>query len=131
MTGSAKQSSSSKKGLDYFVAYAPRNDQASRAPKTAEPTRTCVAPSWIATEKSALMPIDRFFNPLRAAILAVSAKCGAGASLTGGMHINPEIGRGYFSRQLAIKLSASDGATPAFCGSSPVLSWTNNWGRRS
>ena len=33
------------------------------------------------------MPIDRFFSPLRAAILAVSAKCGAGASSTGGMHI--------------------------------------------
>jgi len=57
-----------------------------------------------------------------AAILAVSAKCGAGASLTGGMHISPEIGRPYFSRQLAMKASASDGATPAFCCSSPVLS---------
>ena len=53
------------------------------------------------------MPIERFFNPLRAAILAVSAKCGAGASLTGGMHISPEIGRPYFSRQLAMNASAS------------------------
>ena len=35
-----------------------------------------------------------------------------------------------FSRQLAMKASASAGATPAFCGSSPVLSWTNNSGRR-
>src|ERR1700686_2826444 len=116
MTGSAKQSSSSKKGLDYFVAYAPRNDEASRAPKIAEPTRTCVAPSWIATEKSALMPIDRFFKPLRAAIFAVSAKCGAGASLTGGMHINPETARPYFPRQLAMKASACAGRTPAFRG---------------
>ena len=32
----------------------------------------------------------RFFSPLRAAIFAVSAKCGAGASSTGGMHISPE-----------------------------------------
>jgi len=34
----------------------------------------CVAPNWIAVAKSALMPMDKFFNPLRAAILAVSAK---------------------------------------------------------
>ena len=42
------------------------------------------------------MPIERFFNPLRAAILAVSAKCGAGGSLTGGMHISPEIVQAIF-----------------------------------
>src|SRR3954463_12992400 len=93
-----------------------------RCPKIADPTRTWVAPNWIAVAKSALMPIDRFFNPLRVAILAVSAKCGPGASLTGGMHIRPEITRRYLSRQLAMKASASPGATPAFCGSSPVLS---------
>ncbi len=37
------------------------------------------------------MPIDSSFRPLRAAILAVSAKCGAGASSAGGMHISPSI----------------------------------------
>ena len=37
------------------------------------------------------MPIDSNFSPLRRAILAVSAKCGAGASSCGGMHIRPEI----------------------------------------
>src|SRR3984893_17268501 len=73
-----------------------------RAPKIAEPTRTCVAPNWMAIAKSALMPIDRCFKPLRAAIFAVSAKCGAGASLTGGMHIRPEIAKPYFSRQAAM-----------------------------
>src|SRR4030088_3559172 len=52
-----------------------------RCPKIAEPTRTWVAPNWIAVTKSALMPIDRCFRPLRAAIFAVSAKCGAGASV--------------------------------------------------
>ena len=31
--------------LDCFVAYAPCNDEAARAPKIAEPTRTCVAPN--------------------------------------------------------------------------------------
>src|SRR5438270_4960887 len=64
-----------------------------RCPKIAEPTRTWVAPNWIAVAKSALMPIERFCSLLRAAILAVSAKCGAGASLIGGMHIKPEICR--------------------------------------
>src|SRR5258705_273932 len=53
----------------------------------------------MAIAKSALMPIDRPFSPLRSAIFAVSAKCGAGASSTGGMHIRPEIGKPYFSRQ--------------------------------
>ena len=78
----------------------PRSTRSSpRCPKIAEPTRTWVAPNWIAIAKSALMPIDRFFRPLRAAIFAVSAKCGAGASSTGGMHIRPEIARPYFSRQ--------------------------------
>jgi hypothetical protein len=50
-----------------------------RCPKIADPTRTCVAPNLTAMAKSALMPIERFFSPLRAAIFAVSAKCGAGA----------------------------------------------------
>src|SRR5882724_7983465 len=77
-----------------------RDDRVYRCPKIAEPTRMCVAPNWIAVAKSALMPIDRLFSPLRAAIFAVSAKCGAGASSTGGMHIRPEIGKPYFSRQL-------------------------------
>ena len=45
----------------------------------------------IAVAKSALMPIDSLASPLRAAIFAVSAKCGAGASVAGGMHISPEI----------------------------------------
>src|SRR6202158_6133134 len=96
--------------------YAPRNDERidQRCPKIADPTRTCVAPIWIAMAKSALMPIDRFFNPLRAAIFAVSAKCGAGASSTGGMHIRPETGKTYFSRQLAMKGSALRRATPGF-----------------
>ena len=40
--------------------------------------------------KSALMPIDNSFRPLRLAILAVSAKCGPGASSAGGMHISPD-----------------------------------------
>ena len=62
-----------------------------RSPKIALPTRTWVAPSAIAVAKSALIPIDSNFKPLRFAILAVSAKCGPGASSSGGMHISPEI----------------------------------------
>ena len=60
-------------------------------PKIAVPTRTWVAPNAIAVAKSALIPIDSSFRPLRAAILAASAKCGAGASSNGGMHIRPAI----------------------------------------
>ena len=68
-----------------------RDDSNHLCPKIALPTRTWVAPSMIAVAKSALMPIERLVNPLRAAILAVSAKCAAGGSSTGGMHIKPEI----------------------------------------
>ena len=42
------------------------------------------------SRKSALIPIDSRFISLRRAILAISAKCGAGASSNGGMHIRPE-----------------------------------------
>src|SRR5215204_269221 len=59
------------------------------SPKIAVPTRTCVAPNSMAIRKSALIPIDRRASPLRRAILAVSAKCGAGGSSAGGMHISP------------------------------------------
>src|SRR5947208_14992185 len=85
-----------------------------RCPKIAEPTRTWVAPNWIAVAKSALMPIDNCLRPLRAAILAVRAKCGAGASSTGGMHISPDIGKLYLSRHAAMNASASAGLIPAF-----------------
>ena len=40
-------------------------------PKIAEPTRTWVAPNAIAVAKSALIPMESSFSPLRAAILAV------------------------------------------------------------
>jgi hypothetical protein len=59
MTGSEKQSSGSAVRLDCFGASAPRNDGSNhRATNIAKPTRTCVAPNWIAIAKSALMPID-------------------------------------------------------------------------
>jgi hypothetical protein len=37
------------------------------------------------------------------------------------MHIKPDMARPYVLRQLAMKASASPGAMPAFCGSSPVF----------
>ena len=64
-----------------------------RAPNSAEPTRTEVAPKRMAVSKSALIPIDSCSNPLRRAISASSAKCGPGGSPSGGMHINPSIAR--------------------------------------
>ena len=78
----------------------PRLDRTPTSPQPAGLLRSRKSPSRpahgsrrtaIAIAKSALMPIDSCFSPLRAAILAVSAKCGAGASSTGGMHIKPEI----------------------------------------
>ena len=116
----------------------PRNDLGSpltsvrpfRAPKIALPTRMSVAPKAIAVSKSALMPIDSEASPSRLAILARSAKCGAGASSAGGMHISPSMARPCTSRQRATKASASSGRTPAFCGSAPVLTWTRRRGRR-
>ena len=45
-----------------------------RAPKMAEPIRTLVAPSWIATGKSSLMPIESFSNPNAAASCLRRAK---------------------------------------------------------
>ena len=46
------------------------------------------------------------------------------SSSAGGMHIRPLSGRPS-SRACAISAGASRGATPAFCGSSPVFTWTN------
>lgn len=47
-----------------------------RQPKMAEPTRTCVVPSWIACSKSALMPMESFARPKSRARRYKRAKCG-------------------------------------------------------
>ena len=85
-----------------------------------------VAPKAIAVSKSLLIPIDSEARPRRFAILARRAKCGAGASSTGGMHIRPSMARPWTSRQRATKASVSSGRMPAFCGSAPVLTWTRS-----
>src|SRR5262249_40432279 len=85
-----------------------------RSPKIALPTRIWVAPSAIAVGKSALIPIERSDRPLRLAILAVSAKCGPGASSSGGKHMSPDILSPYWSRHAARNASASCGRIPAF-----------------
>ena len=66
---------------------------ATRAPNSADPTRTWVAPQAIAASKSSLMPIDRPVSPWSAASPARRSKCGTGSSATGGIAINPKIGR--------------------------------------
>src|SRR4029453_11465986 len=108
----------------------PGRSYLARSPNIALPTRTWVAPSAIAAEKSALIPIDNNFRPLRFAILAVSAKWGPGASSRGGMHMRPEILSPNWSRHAARKPSASCGSTPAFCVSAPVLISTKRTGCR-
>ena len=90
-----------------------------------------VAPNSIAISKSPLMPMLRCARPLRLAILANSAKCGAGSSPSGGTHIRPVTGSLSSSRQSVMKRSASAGAIPAFCGSSPVLTSIRQVGRNA
>ena len=45
-----------------------------------DPTRTSVAPSWMARSKSELIPIDSRVNPLRAAAQAQAAPAPAAKS---------------------------------------------------
>ena len=62
------------------------------SPKIAVPTRTWVAPNAIAIVKVGAHPHRQQLQArCGAAILAVSAKCGAGGSSAGGMHIRPAI----------------------------------------
>src|SRR5262249_45757826 len=76
--------------IQYQAWVSPR---AALSPKTAVPTRTWVAPNSMASGKSALMPMDSSERPLRRAILAVRAKCGAGGSCAGGRHMSPAMTR--------------------------------------
>jgi hypothetical protein len=57
------------------------------------------AAARIALSKSALIPMLSSDNPFAFAIFASNAKCGAGGSSAGGMHINPPIGSRKVSRQ--------------------------------
>ncbi len=57
--------------------------QYSRAPNSALPTRTCVAPSMIAVSKSPLIPMLSLSRPLSRASLSSSAKNGAGSISAG------------------------------------------------
>ena len=53
-----------KVSVEIQVDWRSRSGSTLRCPKIAEPTRTCVAPNWIAIAKSALMPIDRVLQPV-------------------------------------------------------------------
>ena len=112
--------SAGRSGRDFLISF-------SRAPKIAVPTRTWVAPNFTASSKSPLMPMLRLVSPWSRASLARKAKCGAASSSTGGMHIRPSSGSSSL-RAWAISAAASRGRTPAFCGSSPVLTCRNRRG---
>ena len=105
-----------------------RAPRLARAPKTAEPTRTWVAPQAIAVSKSSLMPMERPARPWRPASSASRRKWGSGSSSTGGIVISPKTGRSR-PRQVASRASSPSGSTPAFCGSRPVLTWTKSVGQ--
>ena len=66
----------------------------------------------------------------RAAIRASSSKCGAGVSSTGGMHISPSTRSPRCSRAAHQGRERPAIATPAFCGSAPVLTWISTDGAR-
>jgi len=78
--------------------------------------------------KIALMPIDRFFSPLRAAIFAVSAKMRRRRLVDRRDAHQAGNHQAIFLTAARNEGVGSPGAMPAFCGSSPVLSWTNNSG---
>jgi len=62
------------------------------------------------------IPIDRFFSPVaRGRSFAVSAKCGAGASLTGGMHIRAG------NRQAVFVAAGRDEGVGVGKGATPAL----------
>ncbi len=63
----------------------------------------------------------------RCASLASSAKCGAASSSAGGMHIRPSH-RQVLVPRIGDQVRPPRAATPAFCGSSPVLTCTNRRG---
>jgi len=88
-------------------------------PKIAEPTRIWVAPNWIAVAKSALMPIDRFFNPLRRRF-SRSARNAVPAPGRPGEYTSVGNGQAVIVAAARDESVRSAGAMPAFCGSSRI-----------
>ena len=97
----------------------------SRAPKIAVPTRTWVAPKRIAISKSPLMPMLSCASPLSARQLGQKAEMRRGILFRGrnahqaGHRQIPARAHGRSGPR------SRAGSTPAFCGSSPVFTWTN------
>ena len=99
-------------------------------PEIALPTRTWVAPNRIATSKSALMPIDSSARPLRRRDLGEEREMRRGR-LVGRRDAHQAVdGEAVFVAAGGEEGVGFAGSTPAFCGSSPVLTWTNRSGRR-
>ena len=67
---------------------------------------------------------------IRCQVGAASENGAAGSAPSGGMHIKPWGDRPK-SWQEARKTGSSSARIPAFCGSSPVLTWMNSCGLRS
>src|SRR6266542_3668577 len=86
-------------------------------PKIARPMRTIVAPSFTATSKSSLMPIDTSARPRRWASSASAANAGRGSRPAAGTVISPSTASPA-DRSPSTRAGASSGATPALAGSS-------------
>ena len=107
----------------------PRAALTTRAPKSAEPMRTWVAPQAMAASKSSLMPIDRPARPWRAASARSSCEVRRRVGVDRRDRHQAEdrqvVGRG----RRRGSASRPSGSTPAFCGSRPVLTWTKSVGQ--
>ena len=112
--------------MKIILVLSPRNqgifyNQNCLAPKNNEPILTEVAPNFIASLKSLLIPIDNLNKLFLSAIYIKNAKCIAGSSFCGGIHIKPIIGNFKSFVQYSKKESISVGNKPLFCVSEPVL----------
>ena len=97
-----------------------------------DPTRTCVAPSSMATTKSWLIPIESVSNTSglkRARSFSKYARMvrkygrAASAVTAGGTHINPRKRKCGTLEQYSAKESKSSSGTPPFWSSAPMLTW--------
>src|SRR6266545_562433 len=107
---------------------------AGRGPKMAEPTRTMVAPSSMATSKSPLMPMEQCSSPAASRSSRSRLNQGRDASavsVAGGMHMSPRTSSCLSPISASSSRLSSAGCTPLFCGSSPTLTWTSTRTTRS
>src|SRR5262245_27162551 len=110
-----------------------------RAPKSARPSRSNVAPSSTATRKSSLIPIERWGSSTPSALCAASRtsrrsrKCGRESSGTpgaGGISMIPSNARAGRERSTRARSWTPSGGTPPFPASPAPFTWMRTGSRR-